>query len=247
MNSLRRILLAVSLGAIACGLAGASIIDLGNGFTEVTTAAIPLTLGPGATSGALVFPATAVPDNSYLLFAYLEVDDAEKALYDSTGFDGTFPFSTYVIGWNREVYIYSNDDDQTLAGAATHPGSYYSGYNGVFLNLDLSFSSTIGSGWVTNAAAYLAGDTIVGVATPETITETCTPYPPNNPYTTCERPHILELVVPFVDTMTGTLTFYFAPLTTADTTPTPEPTTIVLFGSALACLALIRKRSRRQV
>jgi hypothetical protein len=223
MKTLQKFFIGASLAAFACGVASADTII-------TTSATAPV--GPSTTdfSWSLVFPVTATPTGFHLVSATLEIDTQimESTLTLTNGASTAQTFDFVATAENK---ITSNSADATLVGSISSPttvldtGSVTFAPGQATSYTPLSLSEVSGPAAVSNLAAYLAGVTIGG----NTLSGT-TFFGGGGNITAAQVQQ---------GTITGEIVFDFAPNTT-----TPEPTTMVLFGSALIGLGLLRKRAR---
>jgi hypothetical protein len=223
MKNIRTLFIGASLAALTCGVASAD---------QIITTSATMAFGPTTTdfSWNLVFPATATPAGFHLVSATLEIDtsitDSTLTVQNTSGTTQTFDLNAMSAD-----SITANAKDSTLVGSTSSPtvieetGSITIGSGVTDTYSPITVSEKSGPAAVTNAAGYLAGDTVSGT----TLSSTTLTGGGGN----------LKLTQVQTGTITGEIVFDFAPNTT-----TPEPTTMVLFGSALIGLGLLRKRAR---
>jgi hypothetical protein len=222
MKKLQTLFIGASLAALTCGIASADTI-----ITAANAA-----IGPTTTdfSWSLVFPATATPSGFHLVSATLEIDttvtENTLSLTNTASGPQTFKFIA-----TAEDDISSNSVDGTLVGSASSPTSVLNtglvtfSAGQVTSYTPLVIDEKSGPTAVTNAAGYLSGATIGG----STLSGTTFNGGGGN----------IKLSQVQSGTINGEIVFDFAPNST-----TPEPATMVLFGSALVGLGLLRKRAR---
>jgi len=218
-----RFLTGFALVAMTCGLASADTI--------ITTDAT--VVGPSLTDfdWTLLFPATAAPAGMNLVSVTLEVDatisDPTLTLVNNATTPQTFTFNA-----TTDVDVNTNSVDGTLVGDSLGPSTVLNVHTTLAGGASnaygpLTLTETAGPAAVSNLAGYLAGLTLTG----DTMSGTSFVGGGGN---------IMAIQVQDA-TINGEIVFDFAsPVTT------PEPTTMVLFGSALVGLGLLRRRTSRR-